>query len=118
MIGSAMGRTIAGMLTAALSGVALWAAPPSLAQDKQAGWIEIPTRISGVSLRIKPGGCKDNICTLEVGSSIPGDPITREAINCKTSQIQTLTAGNAGPWLRIDPGSVDEVKFHKVCHGG
>jgi hypothetical protein len=117
MMGSALGSTLTGSLLAGLAGVALWAAPPSLAQDKQEGWTEIPTRISGVSLRIKPGGCKDNICTLQVGSSVPGDPISTEAINCKTSQIRTITAGNPGPWLRIDSGSVDEVKFHKVCHG-
>lgn len=72
-------------------------------RDMQESWTTIPARISGVSLPIKPGGCKDNICTLQVGSSVPGDPISTEAINCKTSQIRTITtAGNPGPWLRID----------------
>ena len=80
--------------------------------------MEIPTRISGISLRIKSNGCKDDICTIQVATSVPGDPVTTEAINCKTNRIQALTGGKPGPWLRIDPGSVDEVKLHKVCHGG
>jgi len=117
MSGAAPSSTGAQPWMAALAGAALLAAPAALAQSKANGWTEIPTRISGVSLRIQTSGCKDGICTFQVASSVPGDPISTEAINCKTSQIQTLAADNRGPWLRIDPGSVNEAKYHAVCHG-
>ncbi|MEB3235440.1 MAG: hypothetical protein VKM98_08430 [Cyanobacteriota bacterium] len=86
------------------------------AEANNSGWTEIPTRISGVTMRFKKTGCQNGICTIEVASNVPGDTPYTENINCDKQQIQTISGGKPGPWLRVDRGSVDEVKFHKICH--
>lgn len=97
-----------------------WAAvvPGSAARAETAkpGWKEIPTRISGVTMQYRSLGCKQDICSIEVDTNIPGGANYSESINCRTQQIQTIMGGKPGSWLRIDKGSVDEVKFHAVCH--
>ena len=86
------------------------------AETTKAGWTEIPTRISGVTMRFRSLGCKQDICSIEVDTNIPGGANYTETIDCNKQQIQTVMAGKAGPWLSVDKGSVDETKFHAVCH--
>ena len=109
-------RWLAALIMAASAAAA--ALPPTAvrAEANNSGWTEIPTRISGVTMRFKKTGCQNGICTIEVASNVPGDTPYTENINCDKQQIQTISGGKPGPWLRVDRGSVDEVKFHKICH--
>ena len=50
MTGSALGSSLTGSMLAGFAVVTRWADPPSLAQNKQEGRTEIPTRISRVNL--------------------------------------------------------------------
>jgi len=103
------------IMAASTAGAAL---PPSAvrAESAKAGWTEIPTRISGVTMQYRSLGCKQELCSIEVDTNIPGGANYNETINCSKQEIQTVMAGKPGPWLRIDKGSVDETKFHAVCH--
>lgn len=88
----------------------------SLAESVKSGWTEIPSRISGVKMQYRSLGCKQDICSIEVDTNIPGGANYSENINCSKVLIQTVMEGKPGSWLSIDKGSVDDVKFHAVCH--
>lgn len=108
--------TGAAISAATLAMVATTSALEARAGQPSSGWIEIPTRISGVTMQFRSLGCRDGICNIEVDTNIPGGSNYKELINCNSQKIQTVIGDKPTPWLPVDRGSVDEVKFHKVCH--